>query len=88
MVFVTCSCCAGQLHCRWQYFRSGNRSKNDHVKMISKILYGSYTADYDISNQATKVKMTVHLGFVELCTTVTADGDISNQAKEVKMTVH
>ena len=45
------------------------------------------TADDGISNQATKVKMTVHIGFVELCTAVTADGDISNQAKEVKMTV-
>ena len=40
------------------------------------------TAD-DVSNQATKVKMTVHIGFVELCTTVTADGKICNQATEV-----
>ena len=35
----------------------------------------------DIFNQATKVKMTVHIGFVELCTAVvTADGKIFNQA--------
>ena len=27
--------------------------------------------------------MTVHIGFVELCTTVTADGKLSNQATEV-----
>ena len=32
--------------------------------------------------------MTVHIGFVELCTTVTADGKISNQVTEVKMAVH
>ena len=32
--------------------------------------------------------MTVHIGFVELCTAVTADGKISNQATEVKMAVH
>ena len=32
--------------------------------------------------------MTVHIGFVELCTAVTVDGKISNQATEVKMGVH
>ena len=32
--------------------------------------------------------MTVHIGFVELCTAITADGKISNQATEVKMAVH
>ena len=32
--------------------------------------------------------MTMHIGFVELCTTVTADGKISNQATELKMDVH
>ena len=32
--------------------------------------------------------MTVHIGFVKLCTAVTADGKISNQATEVKMAVH
>ena len=45
------------------------------------------TTDGDISNQATEVKMAVHIGFVELCTAVTADGDISNQVTEVKMTM-
>ena len=44
------------------------------------------TAD-GISNQATKVKMTVHIGFVELCTAVTDDGKISNQATKVKKAV-
>ena len=47
------------------------------------------TADGDISNhQATEVKMAVHIGFVELCTSVTANGGISSQATEVKMVVH
>ena len=46
------------------------------------------TADGKISNQATEVKMDVHIGFVKLYTAVTTDGDISNQAKKVKMTVH
>ena len=46
------------------------------------------TADDDISNQATKVKMTMHIVFVELCTAVAADGKISNQATEVKRVLH
>ena len=33
-----------------------------------------------------EVKMTVCIGFVELCMAVTADGDVSNQVTEVKMT--
>ena len=36
----------------------------------------------------TKVKITGHIRFVELCRTVTTDGNIANQATEVKMTVH
>ena len=46
------------------------------------------TADDDISNQATKVKMTVYIGFVELCTAVSIDFKISSQATEVNMAVH
>ena len=30
----------------------------------------------------------MHIGFLELCTTVTADGNISSQATEVKMAMH
>ena len=52
------------------------------------LLCRTVTTDGNISNQATKVKITVHIGFVELYMAVTADGDISNQAKEVKMTMH
>ena len=52
------------------------------------LLCRTVTTDSNISNQATEVKMAVHIGFVKLCPAVTADGDISNQAKEVKMTVH
>ena len=52
------------------------------------LLRRTVTTNGNISNQAIKVKMTVHMGFVELCTAVTADGDISNQAKEAKMAVH
>ena len=48
----------------------------------------SYYADGNISNQAIEVKMTVHIGFAELCTAGTADGKISNQATEVKVAVH
>ena len=45
-------------------------------------------SDGNIANQATEVKMAVHIGFAESCTAVTADGDISNQVTELKMTVH
>ena len=59
-----------------------------HIGFVPRIVHSSYTAEGKIFNQATEVKMTVHTGFVKLCTAVTADGDISNQAKEVKVTMH
>ena len=52
------------------------------------LLCRTVTTDDDISNQATKVKMTVYIGLVELWTAVTVDGKIFSQAAEVKMTVH
>ena len=67
MAFVTCSYCAGQLL---------------HFILRFIKFWTAVTAD-DVSNQATKVKMTVHIGFIELCTAVTADGKICNQATEV-----
>ena len=33
----------------------------------------------------TEAKISVHIGFIELCTAVTTVGKISNQATEVKM---
>ena len=57
-----------------------------HIGFVE--LCTTVTADGQISNQATEVKMALRKGFVKLCTAVTADGDISNQATEVKMTVY
>ena len=36
----------------------------------------------------TKVKITRHIRFVELCRTVTTVGNITNQVTEAKMTMH
>ena len=40
------------------------------------------TADGDISNQATEIKMAVHMRFVELCMTLTADDDRYFQSED------
>ena len=52
------------------------------------LLCRTVTTDGNISNQATKVKVTVYIAFVELCTAVSVDGKISSQATEVNMAVH
>ena len=38
----------------------------------------SLTANGEISNQATELKMTMHIGFVKLCMAVTAVGDFQS----------
>ena len=41
-----------------------------------------------ISNQGTEPKMTVDIGFLNLCTGVTTDDGISSWVTETEMTVH
>ena len=45
-------------------FPISNRSKNDGVHIGFVELCMAVTADGDVSNQVTEVKMTAHIGFV------------------------
>ena len=51
-----------------QYFQLGDRSKNDRAYRRFPDLCTAVTTDDDISSYVTETEMTVHIGFLNLCT--------------------
>ena len=66
----------------------GSKLRLLHAHMsvcITKIVPNTYNI---ISNQVMEMKMTMPIGFVNLCTAVTTDDNVSSKMTKAKMTMH